>query len=358
MIASADLTDLFTKELVLCRVTAGERVVVLAEPRSRKDYVGAAFAAAKGLGAQVMVLTVPGGSPSATPVVRSGTGYGLQSLNDNDLAVELLSRVDLVVDVTVEGFIHSPILGKILGTHQFALEQDSGSGTRVLYICEPPEVLARNLPKAEDKTASLAGAQMLSEAKEMVVVSDAGTDLHINLEGAAVGYQCGFADDPGRWDHWPSQLVLCFPRNERVNGTVVMAPGDALFPFKEFVRDPVKFEIADGVVTAVRGGGDAAMVDRFIADTDDKAAAMVSHFGWGLLRSADWSAMSLYNKESIMGMEPRSLKGAFMWSTGPNNFLDRYTPYHLDFPMRDCTILLDGRTIVERGQVVTDGLAE
>ena len=58
-----------------------------------------------------------------------------------------------------------------------------------------------------------------------------------------------------------------------------------------------------------------------------------------------------------MGMEPRSRKGAFMWSTGPNNFLDRYTPYHLDFPMRDCSVYLDGRTIVDSGEVVTEALA-
>lgn len=352
MMASADLIDLFAKELVLCKVHEGERVVVLAEPRSRQDYVAASFAAAKRLGAQVMALTLPGGSPSGTPVVKSGTGYGLQALNDNELAVELLARADLVIDVTLEGFIHSPVLGRILGSEQFALTQGSGSSARVLYICEPPEVLARNLPKQEDKAASVAGAQMLSEAKEMVVVSGAGTDLHIDLKDAAVGYQCGFADDPGRWDHWPSQLVLCFPRNEGVNGKVVMTPGDALFPFKEFARENIEFEIARGVVTGVTGGADAAIISRFIADTDDPAAAMTSHFGWGMLRTADWSAMALYDKESIMGMEPRSRKGAFMWSTGPNNFLDRYTPYHLDFPMRDCTVLLDGKTVVDQGMVV------
>lgn len=352
MIAATDLVDLFTKELVLCKVEQGERVVVLAEPRSRQDYVAASFAAAKRLGAQVMALTLPGGPPSGTPVVRSGTGYGLQSLNENELAVEMLARADLVIDVTIEGFIHSPVLGRILGSQQFALEQGSGSSARVLYVCEPPEVLARNLPQEEDKAASLAGAQLLSEAKEMVVISEAGTDLHIDLHNAAVGYQCGFSDDPGRWDHWPSQLVLCFPRNEAVNGKVVMAPGDALFPFKEFARDRIEFTIENGVVSDVSGGADATIIDRFISDSGDLAAAMTSHFGWGLLRTADWSTMSLYDKESIMGMEPRSRKGAFMWSTGPNNFLDRYTPYHLDFPMRDCTVLLDGMAVVSKGGVV------
>lgn len=352
MIAATDLVDLFTKELVLCKVEPGERVMVLAEPRSRQDYVAASFAAAKRLGAQVMAVTLPGGSPAGTPMVRSGTGYGLQSLNENDLAVEMLARAGLVIDVTIEGFIHSPVLGRILGTQQFALEQGGSSSARVLYICEPPEVLARNLPKEEDKAASLAAAQMLSEAKEMTVVSEAGTSLHIDLKDAAVGYQCGFADDPGRWDHWPSQLVICFPRNESVNGKVVMTPGDALFPFKEFARERIEFQLQSGVVSSVVGGADATIINRFIADTGDPAAAMTSHFGWGLLRTADWSAMALYNKESIMGMEPRSRKGAFMWSTGPNNFLDRYTPYHLDFPMRDCTVLLDGKTVVKKGAVV------
>jgi len=186
----------------------------------------------------------------------------------------------------------------------------------------------------------------------MHVTSDAGTDLEIDLTDHNPGYQCGFADEPGRWDHWPSCMVLTFPDLERVNGTIVMKPGDVLFPFKEFVKEPIRFTIEQGRVAKVEGGVDAAVLNRYMDDAGDPATRLVSHFGWGLSRTADWTSLGMYNKESIMGMEARCFQGNFMWSTGPNNFVNRYTPFHLDFPMRDCTITLDGVTVVDRGQLV------
>lgn len=357
MLVGPDLLELFVRELELCRVERGENIVILAEPRSYPEYIAASFSAARVLGANPLCLTLPGGSPATTPTVRTGTGFGLKALQDNPLALDLLKAVDMVIDVTLEGFIHSPVLGEILGTAQFA-EPDKGAdgqkklGARVLYICEPPEILARSLPVPEDKERALAALNVLKNAKKMHVTSDAGTDLEIDLTDHNPGYQCGFADEPGRWDHWPSCMVLTFPDLERVNGTIVMKPGDVLFPFKEFVKEPIRFTIEQGRVAKVEGGVDAAVLNRYMDDAGDPATRLVSHFGWGLSRTADWTSLGMYNKESIMGMEARCFQGNFMWSTGPNNFVNRYTPFHLDFPMRDCTITLDGVTVVDRGQLV------
>ena len=357
MLVGPDLLELFVREFELCRVRRGENVVILAEPRSYQEYIAASFAAARLLGANPLCLTVPGGSPATTPTVRTGTGFGLKFLQENELALSVLKQADMVVDLTLEGFIHSPVLAEILGTHQFA-EPDKGAqgekklGARVLYICEPPEVLARSLPVPEDKERALAALDVLKQAKKMHVTSDAGTDLEIDLTGAFPGYQCGFADEPGRWDHWPSCMVLCFPELKGINGTVVMKPGDVLFPFKEFVKEPIRFTIEQGYISKVEGGVDAVVLNMYMDDSGDPATRLCSHFGWGLSRTADWTLMGMYNKESIMGMEARCFAGNFLWSTGPNNFVNRFTPFHLDFPMRDCTIKLDGRTVVDRGKLV------
>lgn len=355
VLASVDLLNLFIRELELCRVRAGETVVVLAESRSVSEYVSAAFGAAQRLGAQAMVVTLPGGSPAPLPSVRTGSGFGLKALEENKLALEVLKKADMVIDVTLEGFIHSPLLGEILGTKPFQVGQMvSRPGPRVLYVCEPPEVLARNLPSPEDKERALAAVERLRRAREMRVTSPAGTDLVIDVTNAPVGYQCGFSDDPGRWDHWPSTMVLCFPDNSGVNGTIVMQPGDILLPFKQFVQEPVRFVIESGRVSSVQGGVDAAVLNKYFEDSKDPDARMTSHFGWGLSRTADWTSLCMYNKESVMGMEARCFGGVFLWSTGPNPFLNRFTPFHLDLPMRGCSIYLDGVPVVEGGRLVAE----
>jgi 2,5-dihydroxypyridine 5,6-dioxygenase len=50
----------------------------------------------------------------------------------------------------------------------------------------------------------------------------------------------------------------------------------------------------------------------------------------------------------------RTFPGNFLFSTGPNTQGGgkRDTRGHYDVPMRDCTVALDGRTIIERGKIV------
>ncbi|WTW93953.1 hypothetical protein OG216_11410 [Streptomycetaceae bacterium NBC_01309] len=337
-LSAADLLDAFTRELQLCKLVPGEHVVVLAEPASRGDYVAAAFGAAKACGAHVIAATVPGGSPAPMPSTHTGAGPGLASVLADRAAQDLLKSADLVVDLTQEGFIHAPVQQEILR-----------SGTRIIFVCDAPDVLIRNLPKESDKADVLKGVDLLKSASTMLVRSAEGTELEVQLAGAKPEFQCGFADDPGRWDHWPSTMVLCWP--EISNGRIVLAPGDILLPFKEYVRDPVTLTVADGHIEDVSGGAEARMLDTFFEDADDPWARSLSHMGWGLMRTADWFATAMYGKGDLMGMDARAFAGNFLWSTGPHPVLGRESYAHLDIAMRGCTVSVDGTDVVVAGRL-------
>ncbi|MFG2291587.1 hypothetical protein ACGFOU_36610 [Streptomyces sp. NPDC048595] len=337
-LSSVDLLDAFTRELRLCKVRSGEHVVVLAEPGSRGDYVAAAFGAAKACGAHVIAATVPGGSPAPMPSTHTGAGPGLVSVLNDTTAQGLLKSADLVVDLTREGFIHAPVQQEILR-----------AGTRIIFVCDAPEVLVRNLPREGDKAEVQEGVELLKRSSVMRVTSDAGTDLTVQLAGAEPEFQCGFADDPGRWDHWPSTMVLCWP--EISDGQIVLAEGDILLPFKEYVRDPVTLQIAGGHIEKVSGGAEASMLSTFFEDAQDQWARSLSHMGWGLMRSADWFATALYGKDDLMGMDARAFAGNFLWSTGPHPVLGRESYAHLDIAMRGCTVAVDGTEVVTEGRL-------
>ncbi|MEU7040829.1 hypothetical protein AB0A77_07195 [Streptomyces varsoviensis] len=336
-LSSVDLLDAFTRELTMCRVRPGEHVVVLSEPASRGDYVAAAFGAAKACGAHVISATVPGGSPAPIPSTHTGAGPGLTSVLTDTAAQDLLKSADLVVDLTQEGFIHAPVQQEILR-----------AGTRIVFVCDAPDVLIRNLPQDGDKDRCLQAADLLKRSADMRVTSRAGTDLRVRLEGSRPEFQCGYADDPGRWDHWPSTMVLCWP--EISNGRIVLAEGDILLPFKEYVREPVTLEVRDGHIEDVTGGAEAKLLTTFFEDADDQWARSLSHMGWGLMRSADWFATALYGKGDLMGMDARAFAGNFLWSTGPHPVLGRESYAHLDIAMRGCTVSVDGT------ETVTDGV--
>ena len=50
----------------------------------------------------------------------------------------------------------------------------------------------------------------------------------------------------------------------------------------------------------------------------------------------------------------RTFPGNFLFSTGPNTQGGgkRATRGHYDVPMRDCTVALDGKTVIEKGRIV------
>ena len=56
----------------------------------------------------------------------------------------------------------------------------------------------------------------------------------------------------------------------------------------------------------------------------------------------------------MQAVEFRALPGCFLWSTGANQFAGRYTLGHFDLPMRNCTITLDGHTVVKEGVLQGD----
>lgn len=336
---AVELVEAFRKELELCALKPGEHVVVLSEPTSRPDYVAAAYGAAKAVGAHVIAATVPGGSPTPVPSTHTGAGPGLVSVLNDTVAQELLRNADLVVDLTREGFIHAPLQATILAT-----------GTRIIFICDAPEVLLRNMPTEADKQEVLAGVQLVRDSSVMRVTSPSGTDLTVDLTNCHPGFQTGFADDKGRWDHWPSKMVLFWP--EFADGRIVLAPGDILLPFKEFIRTDVVLDITGGHIEHVSGAGDASILSQYMTDSQDKWARYTSHMGWGMMRTGDWFATEMYSKHEIMGMDARAYAGNFLWSTGPHPFLGRDSYAHLDIAMRGCTISFDGKPVVVDGNLV------
>lgn len=338
---SHDLVEGFRQELALCKLAAHERVVILREARSDDVVANAASLAAAGVAAEVVTLEVAAGTVAPFDSTRTGAGPGLRSLTSDSLAISVMRTADLVIDLTIEGFFHHPVLLDVLE-----------AGTRVLFVSDPPEALLRNIGSAGDKIEATTARDVLAGCSTLRVTSAAGTDLVADLHDSNAGFQCGFVDDPGRWDHWPSVMVTCWPRSS--SGVVVLQPGDVVLPFKNYLASEVSLRIDNGVIAEIDGGADAAFLRRFFDDSRDPSARVLSHMGWGLMKTADWFSMAVHDRETYVGQDVRSFRGNFLLSTGPHPFIGNDTPHHLDIPMRGCTIAVDDTVVVADGIVSTD----
>jgi 2,5-dihydroxypyridine 5,6-dioxygenase len=336
-VSVSKLNSMWREVLTLSNVAPGECVLILTSANSNPQLVNAATVVASEMGTKVARIDIPplwdSGEAGSDPTAVTGQSV----LDDNPMALAAMKEADLVIDLVFVLF--TPAQREVLK-----------SGTRMLLVYEPPEILARVMPSMDDRRRVLAARDAYFKGKEIRVTSDAGTDLRARIGDYPITAEYGFVDEPGRWDHWPSGFVARVPNDGTANGTVVLAPGDIVLPFKTYLQTPIRLTVKDGFITKFEGGLDAQFLEQYMKDFREGNAFAVSHLGWGLQPKARWTSMGLCDKQETIGMEARAFYGNFLFSTGPS--LNRKTRCHLDIPMRNCSFLIDGEPMTMKGDVV------
>ena len=233
MISDQDMIRAWTQVLTLSKLERGQSVTVLTSASTHPQTLQTAIIAASAMGAIVNRLDLPPVNGelahSRDPLAYLGT----TPLTGNRAAIAALKESDLVLDLMT--LLFSPEQHEILQ-----------AGTKILLAVEPPEILARLVPTEADRTRVKAAAAKIGQAKEMHIVSDAGTDLRCALGEFPVISEYGYVDEPGRWDHWPSGFPLTWPNELQTNGSIVLDRGDILLPQKCYVAEPVRLTMKEG----------------------------------------------------------------------------------------------------------------
>ena len=328
------LKDVFLDELRLCEVGPGQTVAVLSEGDLLRDYAECSLSAASELGAEVIDANLQ--VEQAVDASERIANVGKNPLSEHPALLQQCCEADMVID-------HMLLL---FSREQIAMQE---AGTRVLLVVEPREILERLFPTPELRKRVEAGERRLRGAKSLRFTNAAGTDVTYNLDGKTILTEYGYTCTPGRWDHWPGGFLATVAADKGVSGRVVMDADDIIFPLKRFVKTPIEFAIRDGAVIEINGGADADLLKEFIDEYNDPRAYAISHIGWGLNASCKWDV-----ELPGIGMDGRACYGNVLFSMGPDTEFggDNDTPCHLDLPMQNCTLTLDGKLIVDEGKVV------
>jgi 2,5-dihydroxypyridine 5,6-dioxygenase len=332
--------DLVKAELELCGVQEGTKVAVLSQGHQRLDYADTFLQAAESMGATAYNVRLPQENGNLDGDVGTWA-VGATPLAGNRPAIEALKQADLVIDT----------IFLLFSKEQLEIQE---SGTRVLLCIEPIQHLRDMFPSRRLRERIEYGEQLLSGASELRFTNALGTDVTYKLNTYPVITQYGYTDTPGRWDHWPSGFLFTGGDDDGVDGTVVLAPGDIILPFKEYVRTPIELTIRQGRIEQIEGELDAELLRSYMESFADEKAYGISHIGWGMLETAKWGMLAT-DKRGI-AMHPRSFYGNVLFSTGPNAELggSNDTMCHVDIPMRNCTLYLDDQPIVVEGDIVVD----
>ncbi len=339
----AKLAILFKKQFKMSKFSAGETVMCLTDLSTRREYVEATFAAAEECGADVYELCVNS--------VPSWTKVGVPTIGQCKGTLEAAKAADIMV------IFHVPLFTSWL-------KEVRAAGTRALMIIDGPDDLEQLMAPPGLKEAVVYADQLLAKTKQARVTSEAGTDLTYTCGDYPVMSQYGYADEPGRFDHWGAGHVHTFPNEGSANGVVVFQPGDiVILPYCRYVQDEVRLQIEDGFITHMEGQLDAKLMKDWLTDNlkdaDDRDPFAISHLGWGMNPQAVWYGIALNGDEPERSRAAaRTFPGNFLFSTGPNNQGGgkRTTRGHYDVPMRDCTIELDGQVIIDKGKIVDENM--
>jgi 2,5-dihydroxypyridine 5,6-dioxygenase len=335
LFGAIDLVGRFQQVLSMCKVQASETVVIVTDPSFLHPmYPPAALLAARNLGATALMLIVQADTVLEDNVVKAAW-----------------THADMVIGMFFlpQGYswLYTDFLNDVLAVE-----------TRVLTVHEPPDVLMRMMPSETVRRRGLIGAKLMQDASEVLIVSEGGTELSFRKDNRKGSYQCGVADLPGRWDHWPSGMVYCAPLEHTAVGTLVVRPGDVLLGSLRHAMSEVRFSFEAGLINAITGGPDARQTDEYLRKSGDEQSLRLAHAGWGLDHRADWR---------YLGMDSESFYGNVTIALGRNIFDSpqpfcgmggkNRAPTHFDICLRDTSLYLDGQLIIDRGRFALEALA-
>ena len=331
----------FLPLIELCKIKSNETIIVLTETRSRELNVTILEQAIKKIGLKFKKIEIPSKPYLIDPIIKSNGASNI--LDGSNTYIKKLKEGDIIFDLTREGLMHSRQTKEILS-----------SGARIMNVSdEHPEILSRLKPEIDLKNRVKEAVSQCRSSSVMKVTSDAGTNLNVNMKKTNTVGVWGWTDKPGTLAHWPGGLVVSFPNSSCVNGRLVFQTGDINLTFKKYFETEVSFDIKNDFIKKIHGkGADKKLIEKYFKSFNDKNSYATSHVGWGLNNKARYEALTMYDKSELNGTELRSLSGCFLYSTGANEFANRYTDGHFDLPMLDCTISLDDNVVVKSGQVI------
>jgi 2,5-dihydroxypyridine 5,6-dioxygenase len=339
--AAGDLARLFAEGLTACGLKPGESLLVYTDTLANPAYGAGFMLAGRALGAEAAQITQSlFAGLEGPPTVGRATPTAM--------IVAAMKAADLVVDVSTSGMLYSDSQQAILA-----------SGTRILRVREPEDCLARLLPNPAVRDRSIRGGRMMETARTLTLATPDDAILRMEKRDRPVHLQYSMADQPGRWDHWPTGMVGGTVIEDTVEGTFVVAPGSLIFPLNRYVEHPVRVTFAAGTIVAIEGGADAIMLRDYLDGAASEGAYKLSHIGWGTDHRARWHVHGARSMEGGGGAEARSIHGGVLIALGENRDLGGAVaaPIHVDIALRRGRLELDGISVVEDGRILREDIA-
>ena len=188
-------------------------------------------------------------------------------------------------------------------------------------------------------------AAVLSGGSILKVTSSTGTNLDIDISGRLANNCPGIVSKPGDLGSPPDMEVNICPVENKSNGRIVV-DGSVTHDRIGLLRESISLEINAGQIIGMSGSQDILDALRLIfeAANSDRAYTL-AELGVGFNEKASLCGQMLVDEGAADCLHFGF--GANHTVGGENN-----VSFHIDFVMRNGSVLLDGKTVIEHGKVV------
>jgi leucyl aminopeptidase (aminopeptidase T) len=241
---------------------------------------------------------------------------------------------DVVLINTKEIFPHGP------------RRSATDTGARLLSMCTVTvEMAIRALDLDYDLLSRVTrrAADFLSRSCEIVIRSEAGTDIRMEIRDQPVTYLDGLAREPGVSTGLPAGVVALAPLPNTAEGQVIL---DGSIHDIGLLREPVALKVKKGRIETIEGGEEAAALLRML-DGADENARCIAEVGLGTNHKA------IYTGNLV---EDERVSGSGHIGFGRNTHLggNIESILHTDATIRKPSIYLDGEAIVKEGRLLVE----
>lgn len=182
---------------------------------------------------------------------------------------------------------------------------------------------------------------MLTEASQAILLSEKGTHLTFDLTGRQAVADTGMLQQSGVWSNLPAGEGYIAPLEGKTTGTLVI---DGVMAGIGLLKEPIVATVSDGRIINISGGEEALTLEKILSEADENAYC-IAELGVGTNRVAGLMGSILVDEKVF---------GTVHVAIGNNRFIggQQHSKIHLDGVLREPTLILDGKTVIDRGQHV------
>ena len=193
-------------------------------------------------------------------------------------------------------------------------------------------------------------AEIFTGGKTAEVFTPGGTKLRMDISGRQGFSEPGFAHKPGDIAGPPNIEANVGPLEGTTEGLIVV-DASIPHPLLGVISSPIRLTVRNGQISEIEGDEQADILRRLLADMDDPGMYNIAELGIGL---------NPCSRVSGNMMEDEGAYGTCHIGIGDNSGFGGTVKAksHIDLIMHKPTVVIDGETIQENGQLTTVDIME